>query len=446
LERLVTLVVILPILIVLAVPVTAQIVPAPTPPPKSRDVEVVTAEAKEPVVRLADVDTLLSTWYERLASGVQFSYAVSDVADFRANSQATGASDMFVRNLDNSIWKGTTSLKMASMFTSVSDLSDAYGKLADYKQTYGFTGLAADRLDRKTHDRLIEYFTRTTGVNRFARFVSAFSVNASLLERAALDFGLNGPGDDSSDGTKLTFDVTFDPSSLFVTASQKKLAFEALTSYIKAYPRRAAFLRSVAICPKADECRSVNSLAGLEGAKAFAATLIPTMKVESVDEFDYAMVGGQPVLFPDDAREGSLQTVTLTWDLLKIIKPSSARREAVAAAKALDTLEKVRIALSTDPQIDAHQLPAMRAGQFITVALKATWLGLGNNPVTWGRAPERLWEIEGLYVTADGQLVGAPRCLSGASSCTGVITLNASSTVVERKVEVPLRIEVFESR
>jgi hypothetical protein len=427
-----------PILLLGIQTAAAQILPVPPPPRIVLPSEVVAADEKA-----ADVGVLLSTFAERLGSSVQFAYGISDVADFRADAKATDIQNAFVRNPDDTLWKGTLTVKMASLFTSVADLHDAYTKLNDYKKTFGFTRVAADPLAGKSQARLLDYFTRTGSGDRFGRFMSAFTLSGSLLERAELDFGLAGPPAGADDRTKLSFDIVFDPSALFVTASQKKQAFDALSAYLKAYPSRARDLGAVAPCTRGTTaCIDLRSLAGLGPLKALAATLIPTVKLESVDEFDYAMVGGQPILFPETAREGSLQTVTFTWDLLEIIKPSPARREAVAAGKAQEALDKLRLALATSPIIADTQVPALRSGLFVTFPLTSTWTELGDYSLTWQRTAKSVWTIEGLYVTADGLLVGAPRCPSGAAPCSGTIAVTAKDKIAERPFELLLKIEV----
>ena len=107
------------------------------------------------------------------------------------------------------------------------------------------------------------------------------------------------PVTDLRDRTKWSADLTFDPASLFVTPADRKAAFEGLAAYLKIYANRA---NDAGVLP----CRSLVSQRDcrITGVKAYLASLIPTIKIESIDEFDYAVVGGQAILFRPMAAIG----------------------------------------------------------------------------------------------------------------------------------------------
>lgn len=387
-------------------PAAAQVLPVPPPPAPD-------ASAAKTAV---SVESLMTTLPERVGSSISFSFAVSDVADYKAPSEIGG---IFSPNPDATLSKGTFTITGSALARSVAELNTAYANAKDYKQLSNVDRLEVPTIGDGSLGSLIAYFSRTRGIDRVGRFVSGLVVAGSIVERAELDFGAAGAPDTAGDRTKFNFDVTFEPSAMFVSAAEKKLAFEAMTHYLKLGPAVSGSLASLSGCAVAGEKRTevsasvreacLQRLAGLRGSKAWWATAIPTVKLESIDEFDYAVVGGQPVLFPESSREGSLQNLTLTWNLLKVIKPSAARVSAVAAQKALDELADTieLLAVQAIPRTVNVVVPE---DGFIAHQLESP-----AGKLAWSRDKDRAWDAEAIFLTADGMLVGKPRC--PASGC-----------------------------
>lgn len=364
----------------------------------------------KPGAESVKVEDLLTTDWERLGSSLSVIYALSDVAD----DKATATPGDYTRNPDDRLWKSTLTVKGSAIFRTVTEVNAAFTTAAAYKAVTGATNLTVPTVEADSLDHLVRFFSRTRKRDRIARFFSGMTLSGSLLERAETDFGTPALAPALDDRTKGNIDATFDPSSLFLTPNDKTLAFKAAAAYLALSPDAAKGLRMDGGCEKATSDRNAASaetrracwraLAGLSGwKKSLFASLIPTFKFETIDEFDYAVVGGQPILFPESFKEGALQNYTFTWNLLKIIKPADAKVQSVAALKALEELVDFAASLKEPLAIKTTAVDA--ADGFFAKQLEASVAG-----AEWAAADPEKWTVTGVYLTKDGMLVGMPRC------------------------------------
>lgn len=146
-------------------------------------------------------------------------------------------------------------------------------------------------------------------------------------------------------------------------------------------------------------------------------------------QFDYATIGGQPILFPN-SQDGALQNVTFTWDLLKIVRPASAKTAALAALEALNTLQKTQARLKAKLAVETSGPINLVTGHYVALILAATSADDSRN---WSRTKDSEWQIEGLHITSEGVLLGQPRCPSTTKApCSGNVFVTVKDSVGQR--------------
>lgn len=371
---------------------------------------------------------------ERILKSITFGVAWGDLpeAAFNADGELQPL-------LDESLWKVTAKVELKSLFLSPADLKESYGSLKALEATVGRENLR-DQIANVDAAALPAYFLRARPLDRLGRLVAGFSLGASLLERPESDFGSGGRGD-AGEATKWSFDLVFDPASLFVTAADHAAAYTALASYLKVFPERVKGLAKQHCTPGEDDRSCLEKLAGTaatsgQRARRVLAAVLPTVKVESVDEFDYAVLGGVPVLLPPEGRDRALQNFELSWKLASVLPASKARRDALAALKARAELNAVIEALAVPGLEVTTQALTVQHGVNIAAPLQTNAVG-----GVW-TADRENWPVRSLYLTANGVLLGQPRCPGGATACQttlGFKVTDAAGREIRRSISLTIR-------
>ncbi len=240
------------------------------------------------------------------------------------------------------------SLDLSKVFWSSDELVDAY-KLAASTKKAKLSLIDAECFreqylsNGKTGQEVLAFFARAQKGRgkKLRRFASAWTFSMAQSERQN-----PGLGGDDYEGT---YSITFDPKKLIVTADRALKAYEGLDAYTELHKVKVPrdFLG-----PNIGDVRHPSSAlrkqSGLPIMKQGFVALIPTMKIKSVDQFDFLAVGS--TFLPNPLIEGSLETVTFTWDLSTALDTAKKRRDAM---KAIVIHEKLLKRLAGSPTPDS---------------------------------------------------------------------------------------------
>ena len=232
--------------------------------------------------------------------------------------------------------KYEVSLDLSKISWSSDELVEAYQLAASTKKLalIDTKGFKTEYLpDATSGEDVLAFFARTQKGRGLRRFASAWTLSTAQSERQK-------PGPDGDDFEE-TYGVTFDPKKFILTADRAVTAYNGLKAYKTLHP---APLNLKAVGNVSDPVAELRRLSGLRVMSQGIVALIPTIEFKTVDQFDFLTVGS--LLVPNPLIEGSIETITLTWNFSKALDTTKKRRDlfkAIAAHKELFKKEQKKI-------------------------------------------------------------------------------------------------------
>lgn len=308
----------------------------------------------------------------RFFRGFKLTTSYLDQEDFSIDT-TTGAPEA---NPDDHLWKFELSLDLSKVMWSTDELVAVYA-LAAGTDTGGLveaTGFDTTYVGSEP----LEFFARARKRDGFRRFASAFTLSTGQSERPTPE-----PLDPSEPPRKVeefeeTYSVTFDPKKIFLTADRVLSAYKGVESFVKVHrvPSGLGAGGKTLASASADQLgmstaealeagsaiEVLRALSGLKVASQSLVAAIPAIEVKTVDQFDFASIGGMSRSSP--FVEGSIETITATWDLASALNTAERRRSALQAIALHEKLVKQDAKLEKGLEIVPNRDVVLCTGQY----------------------------------------------------------------------------------
>jgi hypothetical protein len=249
------------------------------------------------------------------------------------------------------------SVNLSKVFWSSDELVDAY-QLAESTATLSMLDASSFRSqylsDAMNGQDVLAFFARTENgkTSGLRRFATAWTFSAGQSERQRHGLG--------SDDWEETWGFVFDPKKWILTSDRVLTAYKGLQAYTKVHGVPSGLTDGSVMDRPTPTLRRWS---GLPIMSQGAVALIPTVEFKTVDQFDFLTVGS--LLVPSPHIEGSIETVTLTWDLSASLDTTKKRRDALRAiALHRELVERDRVKIL--PRAPRN-VPRFCVGDFLTL-------------------------------------------------------------------------------
>jgi hypothetical protein len=306
----------------------------------------------KPLIDKKEFAALQPTWQGRFGRAFQYQYQIGEQP--RTVLVGTGSTANFIPNPEHYLKQHLLTFQFSELFTTSSDkallVNRAYQNLkASAKR--GQPLLGPDVCGHDQHD-IIRCIAK--GTNAFNRVLSGVTLGITLSERPAVQQGVI-VSEAFSNHYTVAGQVHFDPTSLFITATNYKDALNNLTDAdidvgTECFTRKVRSDKN-----RVGECRKRLFTAKITGNDsgsrrfwdAFLQLALPTFDFKRMTQFDFVKNGG--ILIPAPFPESALNNYTFTWDLRHLIAPTKERlaaEDAIGAYKPKTKGSRFCIAIS----------------------------------------------------------------------------------------------------
>ena len=288
------------------------------------------------IVCKSEIDRFEPGWQDRVLRSLQYEYTLIEQPLFVAAS--SGGATQIIENPSVYLNQHSITMQFSELFPGTSNFATIVQRVyADASLAEKNKPRSGLQLDPKFCGPNSQTLTcLASGGRWWERFLSGVGLTLSLSERPDVQQGLVIAGLPFSQHYGLTGKVVFDPTSLFVTATNWKSALATVDGMAIADKDNCLLTASkIPMAKDVEGCRSKFWKQRLNPSKNqgvgtwIAGVLIPKVQFQAVSQFDFIKNGG--TFIPESNLQGSLKTYTLTWNFSHVI-PSTTDRIAIDTA------------------------------------------------------------------------------------------------------------------
>lgn len=317
---------------------------------------------------------------------------------------------------DTTLNKFDLKLAPGSWFRTPKEFQDAYelAKKAPFVES-GSDPLLDRKFDAQSKKLHFLAWAKRSGAAK--RLLDSTEFTISSAERSEVaSMMIVPPNLRSQNKRATTYSFVFDPKNIVVFPEQVASAYNALEKHVDLHKSEPG-LKDPTLCTEPVLIDRLRCLSEITVRPRWVAGLIPEVKLERVDQFEFLANAGGFVRSP--FVEDDIDTLTVQWDLAAALNSSEHRRAALNAVLRHQALYKVGRQRAAGIDISPTSLE-VREGQMIFLPLKAEY------DADVGALEVSKWQLAGaeprLHLSKEGVLSGFL-----APSKSSVVTLRVTA-------------------
>ncbi|MCG8463058.1 MAG: hypothetical protein MI919_42790 [Holophagales bacterium] len=296
--------------------------------------------------------------------------------------------------------KREATLRPGRFFRTTAELDAAY-KVATDKKTRRLIDSGSDPLRKVDEAEKLAELASANSKGYIRRFFSAFEMTFGHSERDPTELKQDPASPEfRSDDGEFVYRVTLDLDQLVVFPAEVREAYDTLERHLKLDPLERVELEPFdsGQCAGDDPVRCLRKTSGLPVRGRWLAGVLPTIKFETKDQFDFILAGGEA--FP--LQEDTLETITVTWDLTSALDIAKQRRDAIKALAAHRRIQEREARRGREPLLGKSSIDLPK-GFPLPVQLRSCYRGYSTDKGECeGRPPELTWKVHEVAQSRDG--------------------------------------------